>query len=38
MPNTIIVATVIALLAGVIPIDFLAEMTSIGTLVAFSNT
>jgi amino acid transporter len=35
VPNTIIVATVIALLAGLIPIDFLAEMTSIGTLVAF---
>jgi len=33
--NTIIVATVIALLAGLIPINFLAEMTSIGTLVAF---
>ena len=33
--NTIIVATVIALLAGFIPINFLAEMTSIGTLVAF---
>jgi amino acid transporter len=35
VPNTIIVAVVIALLAGLIPIDFLAEMTSIGTLVAF---
>ncbi|MFI7062375.1 amino acid permease [Kribbella sp. NPDC050124] len=35
VPNTIIVATVIALLAGLIPINFLAEMTSIGTLVAF---
>jgi APA family basic amino acid/polyamine antiporter len=35
VPNTVIVATVIAILAGVIPIDFLAEMTSIGTLVAF---
>ncbi len=33
--NTVIVATVIALLAGLIPINFLAEMTSIGTLVAF---
>jgi APA family basic amino acid/polyamine antiporter len=33
--NTLIVAAVIALLAGFIPIDFLAEMTSIGTLVAF---
>jgi APA family basic amino acid/polyamine antiporter len=35
VPATIISAVVIALLAGVIPIDFLAEMTSIGTLVAF---
>ena len=35
VPNTIIVATGIALLAGLIPINFLAEMTSIGTLVAF---
>ncbi|MEP6919410.1 MAG: amino acid permease, partial [Acidobacteriota bacterium] len=34
--NTIIVATVIALLAGLIPINFLAEMTSVGTLVAFA--
>ncbi|HWL97338.1 MAG TPA: amino acid permease [Nocardioidaceae bacterium] len=33
--NTIIVAAVVSLLAGLIPIDFLAEMTSIGTLVAF---
>ena len=33
--NTVIVATVIGLLAGLIPINFLAEMTSIGTLVAF---
>ena len=33
--NTIIVAVVISLLAGLIPINFLAEMTSIGTLVAF---
>jgi basic amino acid/polyamine antiporter, APA family len=35
VPATIISATVIALLAGVLPINFLAEMTSIGTLVAF---
>jgi APA family basic amino acid/polyamine antiporter len=35
IPNTIVVAVVISLLAGVIPINFLAEMTSIGTLVAF---
>jgi basic amino acid/polyamine antiporter, APA family len=33
--NTIIVAVLISLLAGLIPISFLAEMTSIGTLVAF---
>ena len=33
--GTIIVAVVVALLAAVIPINFLAEMTSIGTLVAF---
>ena len=33
--NTIVVAAVISLLAGLIPINFLAEMTSIGTLVAF---
>jgi len=35
IPNTIIVAVVISLLAGFIPINFLAEMTSIGTLIAF---
>jgi basic amino acid/polyamine antiporter, APA family len=35
VPNTIIVAVVVGLLAGLIPINFLAEMTSIGTLVAF---
>lgn len=35
IPNTIIVAVVISLLAGFIPINFLAEMTSVGTLVAF---
>ena len=33
--NTVLVAVVIALLAGFLPINFLAEMTSIGTLVAF---
>ena len=33
--NTVVVAFVVALLAGLIPINFLAEMTSIGTLVAF---
>ena len=35
IPNTIIVAAVVSVLAGVIPINFLAEMTSIGTLAAF---
>ena len=35
VPTTIIVACVVSLLAAVLPIDFLAEMTSIGTLVAF---
>ena len=35
VPATLIAATVIALLAGLLPIEFLAEMTSIGTLVAF---
>ena len=35
VPTTIIVAVVVSVLAGVLPIDFLAEMTSIGTLVAF---
>lgn len=33
--GTIVVSVVIAILAGFIPINFLAEMTSIGTLVAF---
>jgi basic amino acid/polyamine antiporter, APA family len=33
--STFVVATVISLLAAVIPINFLFEMTSIGTLVAF---
>jgi APA family basic amino acid/polyamine antiporter len=35
VPNTMIVMAVTAILAAVIPINFLAEMTSIGTLVAF---
>jgi basic amino acid/polyamine antiporter, APA family len=35
IPNTVIVAAAISLLAGLIPINFLAEMTSIGTLTAF---
>ena len=33
--NTVIVAIVVALLAGFIPLDYLADMVSIGTLVAF---
>lgn len=33
--NTVVVAAVIAVLAGLVPISFLAEMTSVGTLVAF---
>src|SRR5215207_9828990 len=35
VPATIVVAILISLLAGLLPINFLAEMTSIGTLVAF---
>ena len=34
IPNTIIVAAVIAVLAGFVPISFLAEMTSVGTPAA----
>jgi APA family basic amino acid/polyamine antiporter len=33
--TTIVVAVLVSLLAGFIPINFLAEMTSIGTLTAF---
>lgn len=33
--NTMIVAAVVSVLAAVVPINFLLEMTSIGTLVAF---
>jgi amino acid transporter len=33
--NTIIVAIVVAILAGIVPLDYLADMVSIGTLVAF---
>ena len=33
--NTIIVAIVVGILAGVVPLDYLADMVSIGTLVAF---
>jgi amino acid transporter len=33
--NTVIVATVVGLLAGLVPLDNLTDMVSIGTLVAF---
>ena len=33
--NTVIVAIVVSVLAGFIPLDYLADMVSIGTLVAF---
>ncbi|BBY62955.1 amino acid permease [Mycolicibacterium helvum] len=33
--NTIIVAIVVGILAGVVPLQYLADMVSIGTLVAF---
>jgi APA family basic amino acid/polyamine antiporter len=33
--NTIIVAVVVAILAGFVPLDYLLDMVSIGTLVAF---
>ena len=33
--NTIIVAVVAAILAGFVPLDYLLDMVSIGTLVAF---
>ena len=33
--NTVIVAVIISILAGVVPLDYLADMVSIGTLVAF---
>jgi APA family basic amino acid/polyamine antiporter len=35
VPATLFVAIILSVLAGVVPIDFLFEMTSIGTLVAF---
>lgn len=35
IPNTVIVMIATSVLAAVVPIGFLAEMTSIGTLVAF---
>jgi len=33
--NTVVVAIVVSVLAGFIPLDYLADMVSIGTLVAF---
>jgi APA family basic amino acid/polyamine antiporter len=36
VPNTIIVAVVVALLAGLMPLSKLADLTSIGTLAAFT--
>ncbi|SIS14724.1 amino acid permease [Williamsia sterculiae] len=33
--NTVVVAVVVSILAGFIPLDYLADMVSIGTLVAF---
>ena len=33
--NTVIVAVIVSILAGVVPLDKLADMVSIGTLVAF---
>jgi amino acid transporter len=33
--NTIVVATVVAILAGFVPLDYLADLVSIGTLTAF---
>ncbi|WP_028935510.1 amino acid permease [Pseudonocardia spinosispora] len=33
--NTVIVTVAVGLLAGLLPINFLSEMTSVGTLVAF---
>ncbi len=35
VPNTVIVAFVVAILAGFLPLDYLADMVSIGTLTAF---
>jgi basic amino acid/polyamine antiporter, APA family len=35
VPATIFVTVIVSILAGLLPINFLAEMTSIGTLVAF---
>lgn len=36
VPNTVIVAVVVSVLAGFVPLDALADLTSIGTLAAFA--
>jgi len=36
VPNTVIVCLAVALIAGLVPLDKLAELTSIGTLAAFT--
>lgn len=36
VPNTLIVCALVALVAAVFPLDVLADLTSLGTLVAFS--
>ncbi len=36
VPNTVIVASAVGLMAGVVPLSKLADLTSIGTLVAFT--
>jgi APA family basic amino acid/polyamine antiporter len=36
VPNTLIVCALVGLLAAVVPLDLLADLTSLGTLVAFS--
>jgi len=36
VPNTLIVCALVGLLAAVFPLDLLADLTSLGTLVAFS--
>jgi basic amino acid/polyamine antiporter, APA family len=36
IPNTLIVCSIVGILAAVFPLDVLADLTSLGTLVAFS--
>ena len=33
--NTVVVAVIVSILAGFVPLDYLADMVSIGTLTAF---